>query len=224
MSASHRTVSGVCAASAACFLVLLVAGALKADDPDMAKQLAEVDQFNADGRWQADWKSLSKHEIPEWFQDSKLGIYAHWGVYSVPAFGNEWYPRRMYLPKDKAHKHHVETWGPLAKFGYKDFIPMFTAEKFDAEQWAELYELAGARFAGPVAEHHDGYSMWASQVNRWNAKDKGPKRDITGELVTALRKRGIKIITSFHHGYNIQGYNIRLPGGRRGRHGRSRLR
>ncbi len=210
--ASVRPVHRVLALTVVCFSSFLVTGVLKADDPDMTKQLTEVDQFNAKGRWQADWESLSKHEIPEWFQDSKLGIYAHWGVYSVPAFGNEWYPRRMYLVKDKAHKHHLETWGPLAKFGYKDFIPMFTAEKFDADQWAELYEMAGARFAGPVAEHHDGYSMWASQVNRWNAKDTGPRRDITGELVKALRKRGIKIITSFHHGFNFQGYYTSIEG------------
>ena len=85
-------------------------------------------------------------------------------------------------------------------------MPRLTAEKFDAEEWAELYEMAGAKFAGPVAEHHDGVSMWASRINRWNVNEIGPKRDITGQLVAALRKRDIKIITSFHHAFNIQGY------------------
>lgn len=194
------------------FAVLTMCAVASADDGYIARQLAEIDKVNAAGKWQPNWESLSKHEIPEWFHDSKLGIYAHWGVYSVPAFANEWYPRRMYLPKGDVREHHLKTWGPLAKFGYKDFIPMFTAPKFDAEAWAELYEAAGAKFAGPVAEHHDGFSMWASKVNRWNAKDMGPRRDITGELVTALDKRGIKIITSFHHAKNFQDYYTRVEG------------
>jgi len=157
-------------------------------------------------QYDQDWESLSKHPVPEWFKDAKFGIYTHWGVYSVPAFGNEWYPRNMYIEGSREFKHHIETYGNQSKFGYKDFIPMFKAEKFNAEEWAELFEKAGAKFAGPVAEHHDGFSMWASKVNRWNAADMGPKRDITGEMVKALRKRNIKIITSFHHGFNIQGY------------------
>lgn len=183
-----------------------------ANDAYLEKQLAEIDEFNADGEWNTTWDSLTKHRIPEWFEDSKLGIYAHWGVYSVPAFANEWYPRRMYLPKGIVREHHLKTWGPLSEFGYKDFIPMFKAENFDAEAWAEVYEMAGAKFAGPVAEHHDGYSMWDSEVNRWNSADTGPRRDITGELVEALRKRGIKIITSFHHAKNFQGYYTRVEG------------
>jgi alpha-L-fucosidase len=189
-------------------LVALAAsiGNVLAKDPFIARQMHEIDQVNAAGQWAADWDSLTKHKIPEWFADAKFGIYAHWGVYTVPAFGNEWYPRNMYLKNNPTHKHHLETYGPLSMFGYKDFVPMLKAEKFDADEWAELYELAGAKFAGPVAEHHDGVSMWASRINRWNVNELGPKRDITGELVAALRKRDIKIITSFHHAFNIQGY------------------
>lgn len=153
-----------------------------------------------------EWESLRKHKIPEWFKDAKFGIYTHWGVYSVPAFGTEWYPRNMYREGDGVHKHHVAKYGDPSRFGYKDFIPMFKAEKFDADEWAQLFAKAGAKFAGPVAEHHDGFSMWESNVNRWNVGDMGPKRDITGELVRALRKRNIKIITSFHHAFNVQGY------------------
>jgi len=164
------------------------------------------------GPYQPNWESLSKYPVPEWFEDSKFGIYAHWGVYSVPAFGNEWYPRNMYRKDSPTYKHHVEKYGEPSKFGYKDFIPEFTAEKFDAEAWADLYQRAGAKFAGPVAEHHDGFSMWASKVNRFNAADMGPKRDVTGELVAALRKRDIKIITSFHHAFNIKGYYTTAEG------------
>lgn len=153
-----------------------------------------------------DWDQLKNHKVPEWFKDAKFGIYAHWGAYCVPAYGNEWYPRNMYLKESDVYKHHVKTWGDPSEFGYKDFIPLFKAEKFDADEWAQLYARAGAKFAGPVAEHHDGFSMWASKVNRWNAADMGPKRDVVKELTEALRKRGIKVITSFHHAYNFQGY------------------
>ena len=120
------------------------------------------------------WESLAKvNEAPDWFRDAKFGIYFHWGVYSVPAFGNEWYPRNMYNVKSREYRHHVETWGDPNAFGYPDFVPMFQAERFDAEAWAELFERAGARFAGPVAEHHDGWAMWDSDKTPWNVVDKG---------------------------------------------------
>lgn len=175
-------------------------------DPYLAQQLKELDAFNAQGTWDTTWESLTTHEVPEWFADAKFGIYAHLGVYCVPAFGTEWYPRLMYQEDQKAFEHHRETYGDQSEFGYKDFVPMFTLEKFDAAEWAQLYKDAGARFAGPVAEHHDGFSMWASKVNRWNVGNMGPKRDIAGELIEELRKRDLRIITSFHHAFNIQGY------------------
>ena len=151
----------------------------------------------------ADWESLKQHEAaPTWFRDAKFGIYFHWGVYSVPAFGSEWYPRNMHFKNRNEYKHHVAKYGDPTKFGYHDFVPMFKAEKFDAEAWAALFEKAGARFAGPVAEHHDGFAMWASKATPWNAKDMGPKRDITGELAAAIRKRGMKFVVSFHHARN----------------------
>jgi len=153
-----------------------------------------------------DWESLKKHnEAPDWFRDAKFGIYFHWGVYSVPAFGTEWYPRNMHVKDRPEYKHHLETYGDPSKFGYHDFIPMFKAEKFDANEWADLFVRAGARFAGPVAEHHDGFAMWASKLTPFNAKNMGPKRDIVGELAKAIRDRGMKLITTFHHAHN-QGY------------------
>lgn len=150
------------------------------------------------------WESLKQHSDPKWFDDAKFGIYLHWGVYSVPAYGNEWYPHWMY--EDKEHprrgnyyRYHKEHFSDPAEFGYKDFIPMFKAEKFDPDRWAELFEKAGAKFAGPVAEHHDGFAMWDSALTKWDAADMGPKRDIVGELAEAIRKRGMKFMTSFHH-------------------------
>jgi alpha-L-fucosidase len=151
--------------------------------------------------YQPTWESLGQNTVPEWFKDAKFGIYTHWGVYAVPAFGNEWYPRRMYLKSNQegVYEHHRATWGDPSKFGYKDFIPMFKAERFNADEWADLFKKAGARFVGPVAEHHDGFSMWDSDINEWNAAKMGPKRDVVGELEKAVRKRDMKFVTSFHH-------------------------
>jgi len=153
----------------------------------------------AGAAYTADWPSLQKHADPRWFGDDKFGIYFHWGVYAVPAFGTEWYPHNMYRKGSAEHKYHLEKFGPLSTFGYKDFIPMFKAEKFDPDAWAELFEKAGARFAGPVAEHADGFAMWDCRLNRWNAARMGPKRDLVGELEKAIRKRGLKFVTTFHH-------------------------
>lgn len=162
-------------------------------------------RVQSEGLYTADWESLKKQEpAPEWFKDAKFGIYFHWGVYAVPAYGSEWYPRNMHLKDRKEYTHHLETYGSPAEFGYHDFVPMFTAEKFDPDEWADLFEEAGARFAGPVAEHHDGFAMWASELTPWNVKDKGPKRDITGEIAKAIRARGMRLFTSFHHARNNQ--------------------
>ncbi len=158
-------------------------------------------------KYEESWESLARHnEEPEWFQDAKLGIYFHWGVYSVPAYRTEWYPRNMHFEGSAEYNHHVETYGHPSEFGYHDFVPMFEAEHFDPEEWASLFVKAGARFAGPVAEHHDGFSMWDSEITPWNAADKGPKRDITGELEKAFDEQGLKLITTFHHARNLQRY------------------
>ncbi len=155
--------------------------------------------------WKLDWSEFSQYESePEWFRDAKLGIYFHWGVYSVPAFGNEWYPRWMHFEGRDIFNHHVETYGHPSEFGYHDFVPLFKAEHFDPAEWAELFKKAGAQFAGPVAEHHDGFSMWASEKTPWNVGDKGPKRDITGELAEAIRERDMKFIATFHHARHLQ--------------------
>lgn len=154
-------------------------------------------------KYQGTEESLTKHgDAPEWLRDAKLGIYFHWGVYSVPAFSSEWYPRIMYNVGSDCNKHHIATYGEPTEFGYHDFVPMFRAENFDAEQWAKLFKQAGAKFAGPVAEHHDGFSMWASKLTPWNAAEKGPKRDLLGEIAGALKKEDLKLITTFHHARN----------------------
>lgn len=148
--------------------------------------------------YQPEWESLKQKEVPEWYQDTKFGIYFHWGPYSVPAHETEWYAIHMYTKGHPIRKHHEETYGPLDEFGYKDFIPMFTADKFDADEWAELFKKSGAQFAGPVAEHADGFAMWDSELTKWDAMDMGPKRDVVGEMAKAVRKQGMKFIATYH--------------------------
>jgi alpha-L-fucosidase len=149
-------------------------------------------------KYKASWESLKRYEIPDWYKDAKFGIFIHWGVYSVPAFGSEWYPRQMYLKGSPEFKHHVKTYGPQKKFGYKDFIPQFKAEKFNADHWAELFRKAGARYVVPVAEHHDGFAMYDCSLSGWCAAKMGPKRDIIGELADAVRKQGLVFGLSSH--------------------------
>ncbi|WP_449463435.1 alpha-L-fucosidase [Tardisphaera miroshnichenkoae] len=149
-------------------------------------------------KYKADWASLKDYRVPDWYRDAKFGVFIHWGIYSVPAFDNEWYPRNMYLKGQPAYEHHVKTYGPQKEFGYKDFIPNFTAERWDPDEWASTFEEAGARYVVLVAEHHDGFSLWDSEMNRWNAAKMGPKRDVVKELSEAVRRRGLKFGVSYH--------------------------
>src|SRR5690606_20084065 len=148
-------------------------------------------------RYEAAWESL-QYPVPEWFMNDKLGIFIHWGVYAVPAFANEWYPRNMYQQGSREFKHHLEKWGPHTQFGYKDFIPMFKAEHFDPDAWIDLFKKAGARYVVPVAEHHDGFAMYDSVLSEWTAAKMGPKRDIVGELAQAAKKQDMIFGVSSH--------------------------
>ena len=146
------------------------------------------------------WESLARHgAAPKWYRDAVFGIYFHWGIYSVPGFGGEKYPRDMYKVNSGTHKHHCDTYGNPTKFGYHDFIPMFKAEKWDPDRWAKLFKNAGADFAGPIAEHHDGFAMWDTQFDEYNSMKMGPHRDVVGEMVRAVRKQDMKVVVTFHH-------------------------
>ncbi|RDI70172.1 alpha-L-fucosidase [Halopelagius longus] len=159
-----------------------------------------------EGPYEPTWASLGDVDpTPEWFRDGKFGIFCHWGPYSVPAYGHEWYPRQMYNDGHWIHDHHVDTYERPDAYPYQKFVPEFTAENFDADEWADLFERAGACFAGPAAEHHDGWSLWDSKVTPWNAGDRGPKRDLVGELSSAIRDKGLRFLTTFHHSYNLRG-------------------
>ena len=153
---------------------------------DLNRWMEQIDRVIAQGPYTDSWDSLFPHPAPRWFRDAKFGIFIHWGVYSVPAFGSEWYSRNMYVQGSREFQHHIETYGPHKDFGYKDFIPLFRAERFDAEAWASLFEEAGAKYVVPVAEHHDGFQMYRSELSHWNAYEMGPQRDTLGELCGAV--------------------------------------
>jgi len=167
---------------------------------DGARQevLEKVEGQANDGPFRPDWESLQKYQVPSWYEDAKFGIFIHWGLYSVPAFANEWYSRNMYQPGSAEFKHHVATYGAQNTFGYKDFIPMFKAEHFDAKAWARLFQEAGAKYVVPVAEHHDGFPIYDSNLTDWCASKMGPKRDLFGELATAVRAEGLRLGASSH--------------------------
>ena len=160
--------------------------------------LAKIDSVIENGKYKDTWESLSQYRVPEWYKDSKFGIFIHWGVYSVPAYGSEWYSRNMYIQGSWEYKHHIETYGAHKDFGYKDFIPMFKAEKFSADEWCDIFKQAGAQYIVPVAEHHDGFQMYKSEVSKWNAYDMGPHKDIVGELSESARRHGIVNGASSH--------------------------
>ena len=173
--------------------------------------------------YQADWESLAQWETPQWFEDAVFGIYWHWGPYSVAGFGYScWYGSSMYEPNNgpdyrggDCYKHHLEVWGdPFTKFGYKDFIPLLTAAKWQPAEWAKLFKEIGADFAGPCAEHHDNFAMWDSKVTMWNSANMGPHRDIVGDIAQALKARDVRFIVTFHNnGCNNWNY---FNGGRKG--------
>ncbi|MEM7126632.1 MAG: alpha-L-fucosidase [Chloroflexota bacterium] len=160
--------------------------------------LEKISEGIASGPFSTTWDSLEAYTFPDWYVDGKFGIFIHWGPYAVPAFGNEWYPRRMYEKGSNVYEHHLSTYGPHDQFGYKDFIPMFKGEKFDAKEWSALFKAAGANFVVPVAEHHDGFQMYESDLCRWNAVEMGPKRDIVGELAEAVRADDMVFGVSSH--------------------------
>ncbi len=153
--------------------------------------LQHIDAVIARGPFQDNWESLAAYTVPKWYRDAKFGIFIHWGIYSVPAFGNEWYSRNMYIQGTPEFEHHIKTYGKHKDFGYKDFIPMFQAEKFNAEEWTTLFQQAGAQYVVPVAEHHDGFQMYKSDISHWNAYEMGPKRDTLGELSTHANELGL---------------------------------
>lgn len=160
--------------------------------------LKQIDEVIAKGKYKDNWASLSGHKAPDWFTEGKFGIFIHFGLYAVAGFGNEWYSRSMYDKSCREYQYHRDTFGPQDKFGYKDFIPLFTLDNFNSDAWAELFKESGAKYVMPVAEHHDGFSMYNTEFNRWNICEMGAKRDYLGELKSSLEENGITFCASTH--------------------------
>lgn len=160
---------------------------------------AATEQKIADGPFKPDMVSLRQYQCPEWFRDAKFGIWAHWGPQSVPMFG-DWYAKRMYVEGDAKYKYHLEHYGHPSKFGYKDIIPLWKAEKFDPDRLMALYRAAGARYFVSMGVHHDNFDLWNSKFHAWNAVQMGPHRDIVGAWQKAAAAQGLKFGVSEHLG------------------------
>jgi len=204
--------NGHAGAARSVFKGLTPAAARTIEEKNLKKLTAEIDALVAQGPFKANWDSLSRHKDPKWFRDAKFGIYTHWGPVTVGSSwgppGSEWYGRAMYQESSPVYRYHYHRYAEPSKFGYKDIIPLFKGERFDPEAWADVFTRAGAKFAGPVAIHHDNYALWNSGLTRWNSVAVGPGRDVVGELEKAYRKRGLRFITTFHHGFAWRYYEL----------------
>ena len=151
--------------------------------------------------YKAEWESLDKRPIPQWWQEAKFGIFIHWGVYSVPVYAptdaanvyakySEHYDNRMRSKNAAFTNFHARTYGD--RVTYADFATQFRAEHFNPGQWAELFKKSGARYVVLTSKHHDGFALWPSAYSpRWNAQVLGPHRDLAGELTAAVKQAGL---------------------------------
>lgn len=163
-------------------------------------------------------KSLKTYQCPEWFRDAKFGIWAVWGPSAVPEMG-DWFAKKMYMvhsmnrktrkydqgPSD-AYLYMKKTYGPQSKFGFKDLIPLWKAEKFNPETLMKLYKEAGAKYFCSIASHHDNFFLWNSKLHRWNSTKMGPHRDIIGDWQKAAKKEGLKFGVTEHLGASYTWY------------------
>lgn len=165
----------------------------------MARQayLNHIDNMINKGRYQATWDSLAEHPLPDWYASQRLGIFLHWGVFSVPAY-HDWYARNMYIQGSPEYEYHRKTYGPQDQFGFQDFIPSLHMREFDPVEWIRLFKEAGADYIVPVAEHHDGFQMYDSKLSYWNAANMGPRRDVMGELLQEAARCGLTTGASSH--------------------------
>ena len=156
-----------------------------------------VSAASGQGAYQPTWESIDSRPIPTWYDDAKFGIFIHWGVYSVPAWGpkgqySEWYWQHMQNKNGETWKYHVATYGE--KFQYQDFAPMFKAEMFDPDRWADIFARSGAKYIVHTSKHHEGFALWPSAESwNWNSVDIGPHRDLCGDLSKAVKARGLKM-------------------------------
>lgn len=166
------------------------------DSQKIKNYLEKIDTVISNGEYKDNWESLSKYGVPDWYREAKFGVFMHWGIYSVPAYFSEWYCRMMYYKGNPTYWHHKRKYGK--EFNYRDFIPMFKAENFNADNIVNTVKNSGAKFFMPVAEHHDGFKMYGSDLNGWTSVKMGPCRDVLGEIKTSCEKNDMIFSTSSH--------------------------
>jgi len=155
----------------------------------------------------SDIESFRQYRYPEWFRDAKFGIWAHWGPQAVPRQG-DWYARRLYEEGGSGYKYHLEHYGHPSKFGYKDIIPLWKAEKWDPDKLMALYKRVGARYFVSMATHHDNFFLWNSRIHRWNSVNMGPQKDVVGLWQEAAKKYGLRFGVSEHLGASFTWFQV----------------
>ena len=168
-----------------------------------------AEKFNIEkGPFKPTWESLRTFECPEWFRDAKLGIWSHWGPQSVGMFG-DWYARQIYIEGHDQYRYHWRTYGHPSKFGYKDIVKLWKAEKFDPEGLMKLYVKAGAKYFVAQANHHDNFDNWNSKHHKWNSVKVGPKKNIVGLWQKAAKKHNLPFGVTEHlsAGYAWSSFN-----------------
>ncbi|MGM9475550.1 alpha-L-fucosidase [Pedobacter sp. GSP4] len=150
-----------------------------------------------EGKFKPTDESLKQYQYPEWFRDAKFGIWSHWGPQAVPRQG-DWYAKKMYIQGSSQNKYHVANYGTPSKFGYKDIIPLWKAEKWDPEALMALYKKAGAKYFVSMGSHHDMFFLWNSKIHKWNSVNMGPHKDVVGLWQQAAKKQGLRFGISEH--------------------------
>jgi alpha-L-fucosidase len=153
------------------------------------------------GPYKATWDSLLQYEAPEWYQDAKFGIWAHWSPQCVPEDG-DWYARNMYIEGSPQYKYHLAHYGHPSRFGYKDLCPQWTLLNWEPDDLIARYKKAGARIFVALANHHDGFDAWDSKHHPWNSAAIGPHRDVVGTWAAAARKQGLRFGVTVHQARN----------------------
>ncbi|MDP9080005.1 MAG: alpha-L-fucosidase [Bacteroidota bacterium] len=151
----------------------------------------------APGPFKPSWESLQNFQVPDWFRDAKFGIWAHWGPQCQPEHG-DWYARSMYIEGDDDYNFHIKKYGHPSKFGFKDVINQWTAERWEPEHLVKLYKNAGAKYFFAMANHHDNFDNYDSKYQSWNAVGMGPKKDIIGGWAKAAKNNDLHFGVSVH--------------------------
>lgn len=156
-------------------------------------------KLSAQAPYTATWESLDSHKMPQWYDDAKIGLSMHWGVYAVPAWAPrekeisyaEWYGNRMNDKSNPTFDYHREKYG--TDFTYDQFIPKWKAEAYNPNEWAKFAKNMGAKYMFITSKHHDGFCLWPTKYTDRNAMKMGPKKDILGQYFAAARKEGLKV-------------------------------